>query len=109
MHELSLTEAIVSTVADHANGRKVSRVMLEIGKFSGVSIDALRFCFDLAIEGTALEGACLDVCEIEGRARCRDCGREFVQEVLYEACVCGTRDFLRLSGEELNVKSYELA
>ena len=77
MHELSITRNIVAIVSDAANGRRVRRVTLEVGKLSGVVPDALAFCFDVATQGTALEGAALDINEIEGRARCLDCGAEF--------------------------------
>lgn len=109
MHELSITQSIVESVMDHARGRKVSRVTLEIGKCAGVMIDAVRFCFDIAAEGTPLEGATLEIREIEGRARCRACGEEFVKVALYTPCPCGANDFWLVSGEELAIKQYELA
>ena len=40
----------------------------------GVMPDAIRFCFDVVAQGSALDGAALDIVEIPGRARCRDCG-----------------------------------
>jgi len=65
MHELALTQTIVEMVAAHAQGRTVKRVTLEVGKLTCVMPDALRFCFDLVAAGTSLDGACLDICEIE--------------------------------------------
>jgi hydrogenase nickel incorporation protein HypA/HybF len=109
MHELSLTQSIVEIVGDHANGRKVKRVTLEVGKFAGVMGDAVLFCFDLAVQGTALEGASLEIREIEARARCSACGNEFIQDTLYMGCPCGAPDFERVAGDELLVKEYELA
>jgi hydrogenase nickel incorporation protein HypA/HybF len=108
MHELSITRNIVAIVSDAANGRRVRRVTLEIGKLSGVVPDAVAFCFDVATQGTALEGAALDINEIEGRARCLDCGAEFPTATLFDACACGSRRVARLAGEELNVKSMDL-
>src|SRR6478672_3564090 len=83
MHELVLTQSIVDLVGNHASGQKEQRVTLEIGKCSGVMTDALRFCFDIAAQGTALEGAALEIREIEVRALCAVCGKEFVQKTLY--------------------------
>jgi hydrogenase nickel incorporation protein HypA/HybF len=108
VHELSITQSIVELVSDHAAGQKVKRVTLEVGKFAGVMRDAVQFCFDLAAQGTVLEGASLEINEIEGRSLCVECGREFVQEALYTPCPCGAHDFVRLRGEELLVKEYEL-
>lgn len=109
MHELSLTQSIVSIVAEHANGRKVKRVTLDVGRFAGVMTESLRFCFDLVAEGTVVEGASLEFREIEGRARCTGCHREFIQDTLFSPCPCGALEFDRLSGDELRVKEYELA
>ena len=83
MHELALTQSIVEMVAKHAQGRTVRRVTLEVGKLTCVMPDALRFCFDLVAAGTALDGARLDIREIEGRARCVTCGEEFIRHTLY--------------------------
>jgi len=109
MHELALTQSIVEMVAEHAQGRTVKRVTLEVGKLTCVMPEALRFCFDLVAAGTAIDGAMLDIREIEGRARCVSCGVEFVQNTLYTTCPCGARYFARIAGEELRIKEYELA
>jgi len=108
MHELALTESIIEMVAEHAQGRRIRRVTLELGKLTCVMPDALRFCFDIARCGTTLEHAGLEVVEIEARAQCRVCGDEFVQESFWSCCSCGAHDYTRISGEELRVKSYEL-
>ena len=108
MHELGLTTNIVAAVAAAANGRRVRRVTLEVGKLSGVLADAIAFCFEVAAKGTAMAGAELDIREIEGRARCRSCGAEFETDTLFTACACGCHRLERLRGDELNIKSIEL-
>jgi hydrogenase nickel incorporation protein HypA/HybF len=70
--------------------------------------DAIALCFPIAAEGTVLEGAALDIREIEGRGRCATCGTEFEMPTLYDACPCGARKFQRLQGEELKIKTMEL-
>lgn len=108
MHELALVGSIIDMIGEHARGRRVRRVRLEIGKLTCVTPDAIRFCFDVAAEDTPLEGARLEIVEIEARARCRSCGRTFMQETLWAGCPCGARECDRMSGEELRVKEYEL-
>ena len=107
MHELSITQNIVATVAEHAKGRPVKRVTLEVGRLAGVMTDAVLFCFDIVAEGTALNGAVLEIRDIEARARCNVCDQEFTQTTLFAPCQCGSRDLQRLSGEELNIKEFE--
>jgi hydrogenase nickel incorporation protein HypA/HybF len=64
MHELSITQNIVAIVAEHAQGKKVQRVLLEIGKLSAILPDAIKFCFDICSQGTVLEGAMLQIKEM---------------------------------------------
>ncbi len=108
MHELSIARNIVAIVAEAAKGRRVSGVTLEIGCFSGVSPDALAFCFPLVAEGTVASRAALTIVEVAGWGRCRDCGGEFEMPEVFTACGCGSRAIMRLRGEELNVRSLDI-
>ncbi len=109
MHELGITQEIVSIVSQRADGAKVARVVVEVGKLCAVLPDALAFCFELCAQGTALEGAMLEVVEIPGRAACRACGDEVVLERPFGRCACGSSDLQWLSGEELRIKEMELS
>ncbi|HEX7824988.1 MAG TPA: hydrogenase maturation nickel metallochaperone HypA, partial [Mycobacterium sp.] len=71
MHEMALTQSLVEAVCEHAAGRRVHSVKLEVGALCAVVPDAMTFCFDLATEGTVAEGARLDVDMRPGAARCR--------------------------------------
>jgi len=108
MHEMEITQSIVAIVAEQADGRKVKRVTLEIGKLAAVMPDAIRFCFDVVAQGSALDGAALDIIEIPGRARCLDCGSDVMLADVFGQCGCGSRKLERLAGQELNIKSMEL-
>lgn len=107
MHELGITRSIVAIVAEHAAGRKVTRVALDVGRLSGLMSEAIRFSFDVVAEGTSVEGAQLEIRDIDGRGRCRKCQTEFATPQLYTPCVCGSRDVERLAGEELKVREFE--
>src|SRR6201996_686586 len=108
MHELGITRNIVAIVREAAARRRVRRVTLEIGKLSGVMASAIAFCFDEVARGTALDGAVLDIREIDGRARCDACHTEFATDTLFTPCPCGSRQVTRLRGEEMNIKSMEI-
>lgn len=108
MHELSITRNIVAIVGEAAADRRVSRVTLDIGRPSGVMEDAIRFCFPIVAEGTALADAALDINLIDGRAKCRQCDGEFSADTLFTPCPCGSRETVRVAGEELLVKTMEL-
>lgn len=108
MHELAITLNIVAIVSEAAGNQLVRCVTLDVGRLSGVMPDAIAFCFQAAAEGTALEGAQLDIRLIDGRARCEDCGSEFEAEAIFAPCPCGSRHVVRLAGEELMVRTVEL-
>ncbi len=108
MHELGITRNVVAICAEQAAGRCVSRVRLEIGKLSAVIPDAVRFCFDVCIEDTPLAGARLEIVEIEGRGRCRDCGNELVMDQPWGVCGCGSTAIDCIAGTELNIKELEV-
>jgi hydrogenase nickel incorporation protein HypA/HybF len=108
MHELGIARNIVAIVGEAAKGRRVCRVTLEVGKLSGVMAGGIAFCFDAVAEGTGLDGAALDIQEIEGRARCLVCGVEFAAATFHAPCACGSRRTTLLKGEELKIRSMEL-
>jgi hydrogenase nickel incorporation protein HypA/HybF len=108
VHELGITQEVVALATEHAGGRKVTRVVLEIGKLSGVLPDAVRFCFDLCTEDTEAAGAVLEIIETPGRGRCRACGGEVPLERPFGRCECGNTDLEWLAGDELRVKEVEI-
>lgn len=108
MHELAITQNIVELVADRAQGAKVQKVSLEIGKLSAIMPDAVRFCFDVCSKSTVLEGAFLEIIEIPGLARCRKCGAEFSLEQPFGICSCGSIELDLISGQELKIKQMEI-
>jgi hydrogenase nickel incorporation protein HypA/HybF len=109
MHELSLTQGIVTAITDRLGARRVVMVRVEIGKLSGVVVDSVRFCFDLVVAGTSLDGARLEIVEPGGRASCRACGVEFLTDDPILLCPCGSSDVSVLAGTELLIKAVRLA
>jgi hydrogenase nickel incorporation protein HypA/HybF len=108
MHEMALTSDLVSLISEHCAGRRVTRVVLEVGKLSAVVPDAFRFCFELCAEGTPAEGAQLEILELPGRARCRACEQEIMLDSVFDRCACGSLSLDFLSGEELQLREVEV-
>ena len=108
MHELAITESVVSTVEERVGGAQVSRVVLEMGRLSGVVPEAVRFCFDVCTAGTRLAGARLEIVETPGRGRCQDCAAEIEMENFLTLCVCGSADLEVFAGRELRIKEVEV-
>lgn len=109
VHEMALTQSVVDTVCEHAAGRRVHSVLLEVGALTAVVPEAMRFCFELATEGTAADGARLDVDVRPGSARCRACDAEFELQDLILLCACGSTDVEVLAGRDLRIMSMEVS
>jgi len=109
MHELALTQSVVDQIGERLADARVTRVALEIGRLSGVVCDSVRFCFDLCVEGTTLEGARLEIIETAGRAHCGRCGAVFEVEDLLAVCACGSAEIEFVAGQELKIREVEIA
>jgi hydrogenase nickel incorporation protein HypA/HybF len=109
MHELAITESVVQAVTERLPGSAISCVHLEIGPMSGVVPDSVRFCFGLVTEGTSLQGARLEISQPTARCRCRDCDSEFQTDGMLPLCGCGSADVEILAGNELRIRSVEVA
>ena len=108
MHELGITQNIITIASEHAQGAKVQRVLLEIGKLSAIMPEAVRFCFDVCSKGTVLEGAVLEINEIQGLARCRQCSAEIVLDQPFGVCSCNSVELDLIRGQELKIKEIEV-
>jgi hydrogenase nickel incorporation protein HypA/HybF len=79
MHELSIAVALIELASEEAARQgeiRVAALHVQIGRLSGVVSDALRFSFDLAAEGTPIEGARLEIEDVPVTVRCDACGAE---------------------------------
>ena len=108
MHELSLLENVRKILENHAlkqNFSRVIKVTLEIGKLSCVEPDALRFGFDVVMQGSLAENAELIISELKGLGHCQQCGQQIKMETLYDPCVyCGSPFVKVIQGAEMKIK-----
>ena len=109
MHEMAITESVVAAVSERIGPERVGRVALEIGRLSGVVPDAVRFCFEICAAGTILDGAALEIREIQGLARCDACGAQVELDFPAGVCACGSPELAIVSGRELRIKEVEVA
>jgi len=108
MHELGITRNVVAICAENSNGTAVKRVTLEIGKLSAIMPESVRFCFDICAKGTVVEGATLEILEVEGLGKCAECRGAVEMNQPFGKCACGSRNLKIVAGEELKVKEIEV-
>jgi hydrogenase nickel incorporation protein HypA/HybF len=113
MHELSLANRLVQVAEEAARevgAARVTVVTLRVGDLSGVSVDALRFAYDVATAGTLLAGSRLELRPVAVRIYCPRCEREAelpsMQQFRCPTCGAPTNDVR--AGRELEIESLEV-
>ncbi len=113
MHELSIAQNIVRigiNTVDKLDEKKVNRVFLQIEDLSGVVKDALEFSFDIATQGTLLEGAALVIEEIPVAIYCATCDavNDLSEKYRFRCPICQQPSVDIRKGKELEVSSIEV-
>lgn len=112
MHELSITENILSITLDKAREASASKVMklnVVIGEMSGIAGDCVDFYFKIISKDTLAADAELAITNVPTLLKCRNCSREFHSEENYWTCPdCGKKDFDIIAGRELFIESIEV-
>ena len=113
MHEMSITVNVISIVTDQMkkNGAtKLNKLKVKVGRMTAVEPDSLRFCFEVCIKGTPIEGAILDIEEVPIMGRCDTCDSNFRMENYFiSTCPdCGGAAADIVSGRELDIVSMEV-
>jgi hydrogenase nickel incorporation protein HypA/HybF len=85
VHEMTITASLVEAVLDlakKAEAKRVVEVHLRIGKLRVLSIDQVKFSYEILTKGTLLDGSRLIIKETPGKVRCTVCsyGGEFDPE-----------------------------
>ena len=108
MHELGICDALLKMVRGIAKDEaldEISRITVEVGSLSGVVPAYMADCWEAATDGTELQDVEFVIEELEGTARCLDCGAEFVADVNRLRCPKGDGDKLTpLTGRDLTLK-----
>lgn len=83
-------------------------MVLEIGRFSGVEPDLLRFAFDVIKKGTILEQAKIEMQSPPLLLYCRECENEYLGEIDDLRCpLCLKEQFRVVKGREMVVRLIE--
>ena len=113
MHELSIAMSIVEGATEEAlrhGAVKVNAVRLKLGALSGVARDALLFSYELACEGTALEGSRLVIEEVQATVFCTSCAAESALTSIQRMCcpICDAPAPRVSRGREIELVALEI-
>jgi hydrogenase nickel incorporation protein HypA/HybF len=113
MHELSIAMSIVDLAEEEIERRggvQVTAIHLKLGALSGVVKEALLSSYEMACEGTALQGSRLIIEEIAVKIFCPRCKapRHLSSLQLFCCAECGTPASEVVQGKELEVVALEI-
>ena len=113
MHELSIALSMIELATEEAQRRggvRVNALHLKLGPLSGVVKDALLFSYEVASDGTVLEGSRLIIEEVPVVIYCAECQAERAVESIQRFCcpVCGTLSSEVVRGRELEFVAMEI-
>jgi hydrogenase nickel incorporation protein HypA/HybF len=110
VHELSICISLAAIVTEHAAGRPVDRVVIDVGSLRQVVPETLRYSWEIVVADTPLAGSTLDINHVPVVLACRDCGASTAIEApLFRCGTCGSTDVEIVSGQELLLRSLELS
>ncbi len=110
MHEMSYILRMVSMAIDIAkenNAAKVKKIVVQIGKTSGVMPYYMYKYYPSTVKGTILEEAELICEEVPVKALCEECGEEYYpsSENGYLCTFCGGRKAKIIEGKGVTLKN----
>lgn len=113
MHELSIAMSMIEMATEEAarqGAARVSALHLKLGPLSGVVKEALLFSYEVASQGTPLEGSRLVIEEVPVIVYCAECDKEQPIESIQRFCcpVCETLTPTIVQGKEMLVVALEL-
>ena len=112
MHELAVTESLLTIVVESANendAQKVTDITLSIGALSSIIDDSVQFYWDHISKDTVAEKATLHFNRIPATLLCLDCSTEFTLEDELTPCpYCNSIYLSIIAGEEFQVDSIEI-
>jgi hydrogenase nickel incorporation protein HypA/HybF len=112
MHELPITESILSIALRHAEPAEAERITdihLVIGQLSSVIDQSVQFYWDIVSEGTIAEGATLHFRRIPARLLCMDCDLPYTPGEGELACPdCEGSNIKVIAGDEFQLESIQI-
>jgi hydrogenase nickel incorporation protein HypA/HybF len=93
----------------HSKGKQVDKVVVKIGKMSGIEPHFLQESFNVFKEGTACQDATMQMQLIDITIACKDCGKEAIVDNFNFFCpYCQGGNTEVLTGQEMHIDYIEL-
>ncbi len=112
MHELSIVANLFEILNEEARRRKakkITKVKLLVGTFSGVVPEFLKTAFDIYKKETIASGAHLEIEKVPLKVMCLKCNHISTKNDFIFVCKeCGSKELKTLEGTELLLEKLEI-
>ena len=109
MHEYSIVQSMIDLCEKHAKGNMVDKVVVKIGKMSGIEPHFLKESFEVFKEDTVCADATMEMKIIDITILCVDCKNEATVDSFNFFCSkCKGGNTKVLTGQEMHIEYIEL-
>ena len=122
MHEMVITKAMLDMALEHAEGRHVTDITLEVGEMSAIVPSSVEIFFKHLSKESLAEGAKLHFKIIPLEMTCRSCGalvdlsawdgkspHAKMEKAFVNGCPCGSKDLEVTDGVRFGLKGIDVA
>ena len=109
MHELSVVQSMMKIVENFAKNKEVTKIVVKIGKMSGIEPYFLKESFDFFKENTICKNAEMEIIETDIKIKCFECGKENkIKGFDFHCPECGSEKTKIIEGEEMHIEYIEV-
>jgi hydrogenase nickel incorporation protein HypA/HybF len=100
---------MIKIVEDFAKDKEVTKVVVKIGKMSGIEPYFLKESFDIFKEDTICKNAQMEIIEVDIKIKCFECGKESeIEGYDFHCPKCGSEKTKIIAGEEMHIEYIEV-
>ena len=109
MHEYSIVQSMLDLCEKYSKGKQVDKVVVKIGKMSGIEPHFLKESFNVFKEETSCQDAAMEMQLIDITILCKDCGKKAIVDNFNFFCpYCKGGNTEVLTGQEMHIDYIEL-
>ncbi len=109
MHEYSVVQSMIDLCNKYSQGQDIEKVVVNIGKMSGIEPHFLKESFNFFKEDTVCKNATIQMNLIDITILCLECNKESkIENLDFHCSYCKSGETKVLTGQEMHIDYIEL-